>query len=84
MSSSSDSANPLVENTQIQERGCIQLDQIQEFTEIVIPSPSSSERDLPEELERRHKETKRKRQILAFIIVCALIVGGITIELIQF
>jgi hypothetical protein len=65
---SSGSESPLTENTEIQERGCIPLDQIQEFTEIVIPSPSSSEGDITEDVERKHKETKRKRQILAFII----------------
>jgi hypothetical protein len=82
--SSSSSESPLVENTQLQERGCLPLDQIQEFTEIVIPSPSPSEGDITEEVERRHKETKRKRQILAFIIVCVLIVGGIIIEKVKF
>jgi hypothetical protein len=79
--SSSESISPL---SKIQERGCIPLDQIQEFTTLTIPSPSPSEGDLPEEVEQRHKETERKRQILAFIIVCVLIVGGIIIEKIKF
>jgi hypothetical protein len=84
MSSSSDSANPLVENTQLQERGCVPLDQIQDFAEIVIPSPGSGEGEITEDIKRRHKETKRKRQILAFIIVSVSIVGGIIIEKIKF
>jgi hypothetical protein len=80
--SSSESVSPLSE---IQERDCVLgLDQIHEFTSLAISSPSSSEGDLPEDIERKHKETKRKRQILAFIIVCVLIVGGIIIEKIKF
>jgi hypothetical protein len=94
--SSSESVSPLsdireanlncfaVEQIETKERGCIPLDQIQEFTEIAIPSAGVSENDLSIDIERKQKETKRKRQILAFVIVCVLIVAGVIIEKIKF
>jgi hypothetical protein len=56
------------------------LDTIQHFAELAIPSASISEGDLTEDEERKHKETKRKRQILAFVIICILVVGGIVVD----
>jgi hypothetical protein len=75
-----DSENP----QDTQERNCLSLDDIHNFTEIAIPSASISENDLTEDIERKHKETKRKRQILAFIILCVLVIGGVVIEKIKF
>jgi hypothetical protein len=65
------------------ERGC-SLDDVQDFVELAIPSASISENDLSEDVERKQKETKRKRQLLAFIIICVLVIGGVIIEKIKF
>jgi hypothetical protein len=66
------------------ERGCvIPMDTVEEIVNLAIPSPSISENDLSEEVERKHKETKRKRQILAFVIICVLIVGGVIVNLVK-
>jgi hypothetical protein len=63
------------------ERGCaLDLDTINAFTDCVIPSPSISSQDETEEIERKQKATRRKRQVLAFIIICVPVVGGIIVN----
>jgi hypothetical protein len=57
---------------------------VQTCTALAFPSASISENDLSADVERKQKETKRKRQILAFLIVWVLIVGGVIIEKIKF
>jgi hypothetical protein len=51
---------------------------------LVFPSASPSEDELSIERERKEKAVKRKRQILAFVIICLLVVGGVIIEKIRF
>jgi hypothetical protein len=64
---------------------------ITDFNEVIdncaalaFPSPSPSEDELSVERERKAKEVKRKRQILAFVIICLLVVGGVIVEKIKF
>jgi hypothetical protein len=64
---------------------------ITDFNEVIdncaalaFPSPSPSEDELSVERERKAKEVKRKRQILAFVILCLLVVGGVIVEKIKF
>jgi hypothetical protein len=73
MSSSNDSQNELVE------RG-IDMDVIHDFVECVIPSPSISSQDEQSEIEQKQKATRRKRQVLAFVIILVFIIAGIIIN----
>jgi hypothetical protein len=59
---------------QTEERDCVlPFDSIEEFTHISIPSPSLSSNDDLEEIDRKAKETKKKRQLLAFVVICLLV-----------
>jgi hypothetical protein len=57
---------------------------IENCSALAFPSPSPSEDELSIERERKEKKIKRQRQILAFVIICFLVVGGVIIEKIRF
>jgi hypothetical protein len=78
-------SNSDIPQGQIEERNCVlPFDAIEEFTHLAIHSPSLSSNDDLEEIERKAKETKKKRQILAFVIICLLVIGGVVVEKIHF
>jgi hypothetical protein len=70
---------------QTEERDCVlPFDSIEEFRHIAIPSPSLGSNDDLEEIDRKAKETKKKRQLLAFVVICVLVIGGVVIAKMRF
>jgi hypothetical protein len=70
---------PVEPENEITERS-IDMEVINSFVECVVPSPSVSSQDEEAEIEAKQKATRRKRQVLAFVIILIFIVSGVIIS----